>query len=47
MLIQILLKVAPKGRVSNTTCRHSIGLENSLAPDRWQAIKLTNDGLVF
>ena len=38
--IKISLKFVPKG----TTEYSSIGLDNGLAPDRWQAIIWTNDG---
>ena len=39
ILIKISLIFFPKGPIDN---KHSIGLDNGLAPNRWQAIIWTN-----
>ena len=41
ILIEISLKFVPKGPINKN---FSIGSDNGLAQNRWQAIILTNDG---
>ena len=45
ILIEISLKLVPKGPINNTP-GSSIGSDNGLAPTRRQAIIWTNDGKV-